>query len=94
MDATVVGAIIGGGGTVILGLFGIVGVMWRGKNGNGKVAVDFVAAAVGTGVKIDALGEKVEHQHETLRGILSEQKEMTKAVVRVGTIIERNGGRT
>ncbi len=94
MDSTVVGAIIGGGGTVIVGLLGVVGVMWRGKNGNNKVAVDFVAAAVETGVKIDTLGEKVDHQHETLRGILKEQREMTKAVVKVGTIIERNGGRT
>ena len=94
MEPSVAGALIGAGSAIIIGLVGLVGVQWRGSSQDNKSDIDFVREAATNGEKIDGLANQIKLQHGTLESILGEQRETTKAVVEVATVIRKNGGRT
>lgn len=83
ISAAIVAASLGIGGTALIAL---ITAGWR-SNGNQQQVVDFAKETAANGAKIDNL-------HEAVERMVTEQGETTKAVVRVATLIERNGGRT
>ena len=84
ISAAIVAASLGIGGTALIAL---ITAGWRSNGVGQKQAVDFAKETAANGAKIDNL-------HQAVERMVTEQGETTKAVVRVATLIERNGGRT
>ena len=84
MEETLLAGLGSAVGFVLVAIVGLVGWRVTGRsNGNG-VSPEYARIAAENGTKIDA-------QHDTLQNILAEQRETTKAVVEVATILKQNG---